>query len=85
MMITDHARALTLDIVKAIIAQKRLCGRRPDYALLPEIRQAMTEVTDVILQSLSADGLLTPRVAGVNRIPAYSIPSTLSENENNRP
>lgn len=74
-MITDTARSLTMDLITAIIADKRLRGVSPDYALLSELRAAIRTVTDDALNTLSADGRITLHLAGVNRIPAYSITS----------
>ena len=80
-MITDTARSLTLDLIKAIIADKRLRGVSPDYATQLELRSAITAATDDALDSLFADGQITLHLAGVNKIPAYSIPS---ENPNRK-
>lgn len=80
-MITDTARTLILDLIAAITADKRQRGISPDYALLPELRTALTEVANDSLSALLADGMISLRQAGVNRIPAYTIAGDQSTNQ----
>lgn len=58
-------------LVKEIIALKQQQALKPDYALQSEvIDQVKTALKDLV-----QEGTLSRRIAGVNRAPAFSLPT----------
>ena len=63
------AHQFALSIVKEIIAHKKQKGMKPDYALQSEVtRQVVTALNDLV-----REGTISRCMAGVNRVPAYSL------------
>lgn len=65
------AKQLALVLAKEIIAEKKQRRVVPDYALLGEINERVSQALD----QLVADGALVERQASVNRNPAYECPA----------